>query len=259
MESKSFNASVVKSFKILELFTSERHTWGVRELAMELKANKSTTYRLMATLCDLGILKKDDSTEKYSLGLKLFELGNRVNLNQSIISKTHPTLELVAEQITETVHLGILNNHEVVMIDKVESPKGLTLNSVIGAPSPAYCTGLGKVLLAELDQAALSKYLKNTRLEGYTANTIVNKSKLKSALKKVLEFGFALDKEEKEIGLICLAVPIYNMNGHIFGALSAAGPANRFDERKMKDYLKILRKGARDIGKSIGVIDSSKI
>jgi IclR family KDG regulon transcriptional repressor len=259
MESKSFNASVVKSFKILELFTSERHTWGVRELAMELKANKSTTYRLMATLCDLDILKKNEDTEKYSLGLKLFELGNRVNLNQSIISKTHPTLELVAEKITETVHLGILNNNEVVMIDKVESPKGLKLNSLIGASSPAYCTGLGKVLLSELNEDELNKYLKTTDFKAFTKNTIISKAILKTALKIILDSGFALDKEEKEIGLICLAVPIYNKNGAIFGALSAAGPSTRFDERKLKDYLKILRQGARDIGKSIGVIDSSKI
>ena len=259
MENKPLNASVVKSFQILDLFTNKRHTWGVRELAQELNANKSTTYRLMATLCDLGILKKNEETDKYSLGLKLFELGNRVHLNQSIISKVHPILEEVANKITETVHLGILKDHEVIMIDRVESEQGLKLNSSIGTISPAYCTGLGKVLLAKLSEEELKQYFKQVNLIALTPYTIKSKIKLKKALNEIQEQGFALDREEKEIGLICLAVPIYNMNRHIFGALSAAGPSTRFDERKLKEYLKILRSGAREIGIQIGQLDSSKI
>ena len=116
---KNLNHSVAKAFGLLEYFTDDKPEWGVRELAVELGANASTTYRLMATLENLGALKKNPISDKYSLGLKLFELGNRVEIQRVFVKHTHPELERVAKEITETVHLGILRKHQVFMVDKI--------------------------------------------------------------------------------------------------------------------------------------------
>jgi len=255
----SYNNSIVKAFHLLEFFTPDKQSWGVRELAQHLNANKSTTYRLMATLSSIGVLKKDTATDKYSLGLKLFELGNRVDINHSIISKTHPILEQVAAEITETVHLGILKNHQVLMIDKLESPMGLKLNSTTGAYSPIHCTGLGKVLLSGLSPTLFENYLDQIKFEKFTKHTITSKTKFKKEIQTISKQGYALDKEEKELGLICVAVPVFNQQNEMIAALSAAGPAQRFKENKLKGYVNTLQKGAAKIRLAVGNFNTNFI
>ncbi len=249
---KSLNTSITKAFHLLDHFNSIKPEWGVRELAKETGANKSTTYRMLATLESLGVLRKDQTSEKYSLGLKLFELGNRVPVKHAFINHTHPVLQLVAAEITETVHLGILKDQQVFMLDKVESPKGLKLNSVIGTFSPAYCSGLGKVLLAHLDPLQQKKTLHAIALKANTEFTITKKAKLKKQLEQIKNQAYAIDRQELELGLICVAVPVYNQDDHVIAALSAAGPAIRFKEEKIEEYVAILQKGANMIRQKIG-------
>lgn len=254
-QANAINNSVVKAFDILDQFTIEKPQWGVRELAQTLRANSSTTYRILATLHHLGALKKDPISEKYSLSLKLFELGNRVDINNTFIAKTHPVLENVAKEITETVHLGILKNYKVLMIDIVESPLGLKLNSNIGSHSPAYCTGQGKMMLSQYDKKELDPYIQSETFKRLTPYTICDKKKFVKELDIIKEQGFALDKEEKEEGLICVAVPVYNDNNKMIASLSAAGPAQRFKFEKLNEYVEILNHGALDIKRAIGEVD----
>ena len=249
---KSLNHSVTKAFNLLDYFNTSKPEWGVRELAKETGANKSTTYRMLATLESLGVLHKDRVSEKYSLGLKLFELGNRVSIQRAFVSQTHPVLKTVVGEITETVHLGILKDSKVLMVDKIESPKGLKLNSVVGTFSPAYCSSLGKILLAHLSPSALKVAFENIELKINTEFTITKKAVLKKELEEVKTLGYAVDRQELELGLICVAVPVYNQNDQVIAALSAAGPAIRFKEEKIKDYVAILRRGAAAIKEKIG-------
>lgn len=249
---KTFNHSIAKAFQLLDHFTPDKPEWGVRELAQALGANKSTTYRLMATLESLGALKKSKETEKYSLGLKLFELGNRVDIYSAFVSHTHPELEQVALDITETVHLGILQKNQVLMVDKVESPKGLKLNSVVGRHNPAYCTGTGKVLLAHLPAPELDALLNTIDLIPFTEHTITEIVILKDELRRIKDRGYAIDRQELEVGLICVAVPVFNQNQQVIAALSAAGPSIRFREEALHEYVAILQKGAIAIQKKIG-------
>ncbi len=249
---KGFNQSIAKAFTILEHFSPAKPAWGVRELAQTLGANKSTTYRLLATLEELNVLQQDPISEKYSLGLKLFELGNRVDIQNALVRQTHPELEKVAAEIAETVHLGILKETGVFMIDKVEGSQGLKLNSRVGETSPAYCTGLGKVLLAHLAPARLTKIIKTIKLTAKTEFTIRHKVKLREALAQIKSKGYAIDREELELGLICVAVPVFNQQNQLVAALSAAGPANRFREEALQDYVSILQEGARAIQAKIG-------
>jgi len=138
------------------------------------------------------------------------------------------------------------------MVDKVESPMGLKLRSTIGISNPAYCSGIGKVLLANLDKNTLQNTLKKIQLIPKTKFTFTNKTQLKKELVKIKELGYAIDRQELELGLICVAVPVYNQNNQVVAALSAAGPANRFREEALEEYVATLQKGATAIKNKIG-------
>jgi IclR family KDG regulon transcriptional repressor len=253
---KELKSSVLKTFAILEHFTVEKPAWGVTELAKEINSSKSTIFRFLAQLHSIGILDKDAETEKYSLGLRLFELGNRVHLQKALVEKTHPQLASVATSITETVHIAILNKHQVFYIDKVESPQGLKTSSHIGSYNPAYCTALGKILLAYLpagqQSVALDAIFDEGRATAFTKTTITDRAQLLKELAKVREDKYALDREELEEGLICIAIPVFNQQQEVVASLSASGPASRFREDRVKDYLIMLSKGALAIQENIG-------
>lgn len=245
---KELKSSVHKTFAILEYFTTQKPKWGVTELANEMGSNKSTVFRFLTQMHAIGILDKDAQTEKYGLGLKLFELGNRVQLRTALVEKTHPELLSVARSITETVHIAVLKNNQVFYIDKVESPQGLKISSDIGSYLPAYSTALGKVLLAfssPKEQAESLEYIfDKTDFKAFTKNTIVDKSKMILELDKIKDRQYAIDREEHEIGLICVAIPIFNQKNQVVASLSASGPANRFKEAEVNNYVAVLKKGA---------------
>jgi len=253
---QDLKSSVHKTFAILEHFTIQKPHWGVTELAQEIGSHKSTVFRFLSQMHAIGIMDRDEQTERYSLGLKLFELGNRVQLRKALVEKTHPELESVAMSITETVHIAVLKNHQVFYIDKVESPQGLKISSHIGSYNPAYATALGKVLLAFLPQSQMQRSLdvifKEGDLKAFTINTITNRDKMISELASIKSQRYALDKEEYEVGLICVAIPIFNQENQVIASLSASGPANRFRESELKNYVEILNKGALSIQKNIG-------
>lgn len=253
---QELKSSVHKTFSILEYFTEQKPDWGVTELANEIGANKSTVYRFLSDMQHMGILHKHPETEKYSLGLKLFELGSRVKLKSALVDKTHPVLESVANSIKETVHIGVLKNNQVFYIDKVESPQGLKISSHIGSYNPAHATALGKVLIAflpeESQKAKLENIFNSSEVISYTKNTISDLETMKKELNQIVNKGFALDKEEFEIGLICVAIPIFNQNNEVVASLSASGPANRFKKGELQNYVATLKKGADMIKKQIG-------
>ena len=248
-------SSVKKTFALLEYFTHQKPEWGVTELALACQSNKSTVYRFLNDLQQLGVLIKNPQSDRYSLGLKLFELGNRVPIQTAFVDATHPILEQIAQDITETVHIGILKSNQVFHIDKVTSPQGLTLNNQIGSFSPAFATALGKVLLAFLPKKDRKRFIKTLNLteqNAFTANTITKIKTLKKELNTIKAQGYAIDREEFELGLICVGIPIFNQNNEVIASLSASGPASRFQEEKVLDYVATLKKGANLIKEKIG-------
>ncbi len=219
-----------------------------------MDANKSTVYRFLSDLEKIGAMYQNAETGKYGLGLKLFELGKRVRLQSALVDKTHPELMKVSENITETVYIAILNKKQVYYIDKVKSPQGLTIDTEIGSYKPTHATSLGKVLLAYTysNQDLLSNNILEPSLTPHTTNTHQTFNSLFNELDEIRTNGYAVDREEYEIGLICVAVPIFNQQKDIIASLSAAGPANRFKEDELKNYVNILRSGAHSIQEKIG-------
>ena len=243
---KDLNLSVIKAFKLLDVYLDNKQEWGVRELAKKTGYNKTTTYRLLSTLESLNIVQKNDD-DKYILGLKLFELGNSVSVYKSLRNYSRIPLENIAKDIKETVHFGVLSNGQVLYLNKAESPLGLKVSTQIGSYQHAYCTAIGKVLLAFSPPNQISDYLKQVKLEACTSNTITSSEALLIELEQIREKEYALDMEELELGLICIAIPVFNKNKEIVAGISVSGPSSRFKSENIQSYLSIIKKGAFEI------------
>lgn len=252
---KALSSSVDKTFAILENFTKEKPEWNLTELAEVMGSNKSTIYRFLSDMQKRDVIYQNPNSGKYGLGLKLFELGNRVPVKAAFVDKIHPVLSNLSKNITETVHVAILKNNQTYYVDKVVSPQGLTVNTSIGTYNPLHCTSLGKVFLAYsfLDYKEVKdKEILSDELPKFTANTIINHDLLSKEIEEIKKQGYAIDNEEYEIGLICVGVPIFNDSKELVASLSAAGPANRFKPAQLTKYISMLKDAADEMQKRIG-------
>lgn len=251
---KSLNHSIIKAFTLLDAFTHHKKEWGVRELAAKTGYNKSTTYRLLSTLVSLNVVYQNEN-EKYCLGSKLFELGNRVPIFKTITRVTNTSIKNTALEIQETVLLSILKENQVFHINKADSLHGLKINTSVGSYQPIYATASGKLLLAFSDIEYQNQVLENIVLNKLTSNTITKKESLKKELSKIKKQEYALDIEEIELGLVCIAIPIKNHEQKIIASISASGPLSRFRMENVPNYIKILKKGVHEIEKHFQYFD----
>ncbi|PQJ22994.1 IclR family transcriptional regulator [Tenacibaculum sp. SG-28] len=255
MSDKKLNLSVLKAFELLEAFSAENATYGVRELANKTGYNKSTVYRLLNTLNHLNIVHQD-SNEKYQLGSKLFALGNRVSIYNAIRNITQEPLKQVALEIQETVLLSIVKEDKVFHIDKADSLYGLQINTSIGAYQALHATASGKLLLAFSSETSQQRILKQQTLKKFTKNTIIDLVILTDELKKIKDLGYALDLEELENGLVCIAIPIKNKKNKVIASLSASGPLSRFKMENVSKYINTLKKGQSIIASKLQDFDN---
>mgnify|MGYP006280243601 CR=1 FL=1 len=243
--------SVDKTLNILEKLVQSENSLGITEISNSLGLHKSTVHRLLSTLEYRGYAKKDKNN-RYSVGIKLIEIGSK-SLNKSDIrNEIKPYLEELKNETKETIHLGILDNYEVIYIDKVESPKTIRMYSSIGKRAPVHCTGLGKCLIAFSNQNYIDDFLQNTSLNKYTPNTITDKGKFRQHLSDIRVQGYSIDNEEHETDIRCISGPIFNHKGKILAAFSISGPANRMTLDRIKELKSLVLDYSKDISAVFG-------
>ena len=214
---------------ILDCFQNDKSQLGVTELSKKVGLHKSTVHRLLEALRCHHVITQDLESEKYSLGLKLFELGSRAVTCFNVLEKSKAVLEQLVAEIGETAHLCILDDKEVLYLEKFESPKTLPIPSRVGQRNPAYCTAVGKALLAYLP------------------------GELGSLFKaKALKRGCSLDKEEIEVGLRCVGAGIRDYTGGVIAAISIADPSFRFTNDRIPSLAKSVRKAANSLSEKMG-------
>jgi IclR family KDG regulon transcriptional repressor len=233
--------TIERASQILDILGQSPQGISIRELSAKIKLPKGTTHRLLSSLSYFGYVKQDPKTRNYFLGFKLVELGNLL-LNQLDLRKeAEPFLRDLAERIKETIHMVVMDRDEVVYIDKVEteqSPSGLRMASRIGLRNPPHSCAVGKVLLADFSDESQDSFLKGRSLSRRTENTMTDLAQLKEHLKQVRKQGYALDDEENERGIRCVAAPIYNETGRAVAAISISGPAFRVTKKVVQETLK---------------------
>ena len=244
--------TIKNAIKLISYFDEHNPELGVNELTSKMNLHKSSVHRILITLEKIGILQQDSKRGKYRLGLKLYELGNLVTHGFELNNVSQPYLKELMEKTQETVHLVIYDKGEGVYINKVEGPHRVQMVSRIGSRLPLHCTGVGKVLLAYLEQPEAEKVITERGLCRFTNNTILDLKKLERELKKIRETGFAIDNEEIEIGLKCIGSPVRDYTGKVIAAISISGASSRFTSNKIPFLSKLVIDTANKISSRLG-------
>ena len=233
--------TIERASSILDILGQSSQGISIRELSTKIKLPKGTTHRLLSSLSYFGYVRQDPKTRNYFLGFKLVELGNLLLSQLDLRKEAEPFLRDLAERAKETVHMVLLDRNEIVYIDKVETDQhtgGLRMASRVGLRNPAHSCAVGKVLLADLSEEGLNNFIKEKDLFKRTENTITDPIQLKEHLKLVRKQGFAIDDEENEKGIRCVAAPIYNEVSRAVAAISISGPAFRITKKIIQETMK---------------------
>jgi len=257
--SKSAPVGVVgKVLRILEALDGSPTGLQLREVAEQTGVNKSTAYRFLAHLENEGYLFRDDAGA-YIVGPKLARLGAGVAYHATLRRLSRPTLASLLKKTKETVNLGVLDGHEVLYLDVMESPHTFRMVSQPGMHRPLSCTALGKAILAFLPTEQQEELLSTLTFKRITRRTIGNLPRLKKELARTAQQGYALDDQETDLGARCVAAPILDESGKVAGAISVSGPATRISRGRIRAFASAVKNGARiismrlDHSRTIGV------
>ncbi len=245
--------SVIKTMQLLEQLSRDGES-SLGEIAGRLGMHKSTVHRFVNSLKELGYVRQNPENERYSLTLKLFEVGSAVLERTELWKEAHPIMKTLAEQTLETVHLAALENDELVYLHKIESTRALrvSMNTRVGRTAPLHCTSLGKVLLGSLSDRKRERLMKKVRYDRYTEHTRTEPESLSEELEKVAKRGYAVDNEEHELGVRCVGAPIRNAVGDVVAALSVSMPSVRLNDENMGTYTELVVRSAQNISYKLG-------
>ncbi len=255
-KSSQYNIRVVeKTIRVLRLL-SDGKARTLTDISQEMHINTSTTYRLVATLTNHNFLELDGLTGKYRLGFACLELARSYQTGSELLRVARPDLLKLRDATAETVHLAVLDGMEIVYLEKLEGLYAIGLmSSRVGRRAPAYCTGVGKALLSQIDPDFI---LENTDWESlvrFNERTLVEPDALLADCEKSRLRGYALDEGEHESDVRCVAAPIFDHAGAAFAAVSVSGPKSRMDPLEENERLITLTmQTAQAISEKLGYL-----
>lgn len=244
--------SIERAADILELFLFSDSELSVKEISEKLVLSKSTIHGLLKTLEYRGYLQQNPENQKYRLGLKLFELGHHMSKQLDIAKIAHPIIKKLVEQLKETVHLVVRQQDELIYVEKEDGPHSLRIYSHVGKKAPIHCTGAGKAVLAYQDEEEIDRILLNVPLESFTPHTITDRDEIKNQLINVRKKGYSIDDEEIELGLKCVAAPIFDYRGNAIASISCASPKIRLDDERLPKVIERVKGAALEISQKLG-------
>lgn len=244
--------SAKRTLDILALMTSRESRMTFTDISVALDLPRSSLHGLLATLTESGWLTYDAPTRSYGLGIRTLEAGNAYLRTQNLPSRARPFMERIRDALDETVQLSVLDGRYNVYVEKVDGKQALVLASEVGRRLPAHATGVGKVLLAGLDQAALERLLGDVTLERFTSHTLTDTDALYRRLRTIRDAGYGTDEEEYTIGVRCVAVPIRDLRGEVIAAMSVSVPVIRFDQQVSARALELLSEASSMLSAALG-------
>lgn len=233
--------SLARGLKILDLLGMSQEGASITELAGVLGVDKGSASRLMSTLVKHGFAEKDHISRRYILGPQVVTLSRSLLTRLPLREAAKPSLQQLMEQTGECAHLAILAQGMALYIDQVESPATLRVNVQVGQMAPLHCTALGKILLAFGDGEFPAT------LEPFTPKTITDSDVLRKHLEDVRQQGFAVDNEEFDLCVRCIAVPVYDIRNKVVGAMGISGPSTRITPERLPELTAIVV----EIGKAL--------
>jgi IclR family KDG regulon transcriptional repressor len=219
--------SLARGLKILDILGQASGGVSITELAENLQVDKASASRLASTLARYGYVEKDEVTRRYQLGPQVVSLSRSVLTRLPLREAAKPFLRQLMETTGECTHLAVPAQGKALYIDQVESPATLRVNAQVGTMNPLHCTALGKVLLA------FGHLPPPDSLERHTPHTITSKKLLRQHLEGVRQAGYAVDDEEFDPGVRCIAVPVFDFRGKVIGSIGISGPASRITPERL--------------------------
>lgn len=248
------NQSVEKTLHIIETLAEARSPMRLSELANTVGMPSSTVLRMVNTLIAHGYaFQEEEEPRRYGLTMRFLRIGQMVTDRFSLRDITHPYLNRLANETNESCCVATLDGFKVRYIDVVEGRNLVTIRQRVGGTGQMHCTGSGKLFLMQFTEEQLDEFIATMGLPKLTENTLVTKSDLLYDLSMCRERGYAVDDEECEIGMRCLAVPVYDENQRVIASLSVSGPIARMTRmRYERDLEPLLTEIAHKISVRIG-------
>ncbi|WP_061535126.1 IclR family transcriptional regulator domain-containing protein [Collimonas arenae] len=246
MTDPSFMTSLARGLAVIRAFSDQRRSMTIAQISHKTGIPRASVRRCLHTLKQLGYADAD--ANNFSLKPKVLTLGYSYLSSTPLTVSTHPYLNQISRALNESCSLAVLEDGEVLYVARSATSRIMSVSLNTGSRLPAYCTSLGRVMLAHMEDDALNAYLDKVKLKAYTERTVVSAKRLREILAEVRSSGFALVEEELEIGLRSIAVPVRGASGNVLAALNVSAQATRISSRKMKEeFLPVLQHGAQEL------------
>jgi DNA-binding IclR family transcriptional regulator len=257
---KNLVQTIERTAFIFDILSQSPSGLSLGELARQANLPKGTAHRLLASMAYFDFIRQEPTTKNYHLGFKLVDLGNLLLSQIDLRSQARPFLINLSETVKETVHLVVLDRDKALYVDKVDlhpRASGLQMVSRLGSRIALHCSSVGKALLAYMKKTDAAKLISDTPLAKRTPNTISDPEELMQHLALVRKNGYAIDDEENEEGIRCVAAPIRNGSGKAEAAVSISGPTTRITMERIETELRqLVCQTANSISVQLGCRDT---
>jgi DNA-binding IclR family transcriptional regulator len=241
-----------RALDLLGAFSVAEPELSFSELAARVDLPKSTTVRLLSILEERGYLQRSPETERYRIGIRAFEIGSIYLQTLRLETEAHPFLERLAAETNQTANLAVLDQGQIVHVAVVAPNRSIRFYATIGQRESSHCTGLGKALLAYQPADVVEEVARRWGLPRRTDRTITTIDGLQAELARIREQGYAIDAEESEPGLTCIAAPVWDDRNRVVAALSVSGQSAEYDEPARGAFIAAITEAAGQISARLG-------
>ena len=243
--------SLDRAMEVFE-YLSEAQGKALTALSDEMRQSPATVYRILVTLEGRGLVEFDHDEQVWHIGPRAFVIGSRFLRRTSLVDRARPIMRKLMEATGETANLGIEKEGSVLFLSQVETHASIRAFFPPGTLSPMHASGIGKALLAHMDEDRLDRLLAAVDLQAFTDRSIINPEALKKDLAAIRALGFSVDNEEKNSGMRCIAAPVFDINREAVAGLSVSGPTSRVSEAEIERLSRPVIEAARQLTLAIG-------
>ena len=246
MTDPSFMTSLARGLAVVQAFSDSRKPQTIANISQKTGIPRAAVRRCLHTLRELGYV--DAELNNFSLRPKVLTLGYSYLSSTPLTVSAQPYLNDISRTLNESSSMAVLEDGEVLYVARAATSRVMSVALNTGSRLPAYCTSLGRVMLAHLPPDELERYLAKTKLRAMTENTVVNQKRLREILADVRRDGYAINDEELELGLRSIAVPVRGASGQVLAALNVGAQAARVSVKQLeKEFLPVLLRGAQEL------------
>ena len=233
-------------------FLSEGQGRTLSSLASDLGQSAATVYRILVTLEGRGLVEFDLLAQVWHIGPRAFVIGARYLRRTSLVERARPVLRMLMEQTGETANLGVEQNGHVLFVNQVETHATIRAFFPPGTLSRMHASGIGKALMAQMDASRIESLLAGYELERYTEHTLIDGAALRADLQETRARGYAVDAEERNLGMRCIAAPVFDIHGEAVAGISVSGPTSRVGLDRVAPISASVMQAARALSEAIG-------